>query len=112
MLSSLSSYLLQALLSLVLCTKPLVVTPHIASTRQLALELVSTSVKMDTTSGPGPSDAPQSYDEPIVARKELWSYYCMYYSTPLGHHRLTARHKYITMGVTCVGSSLAVWMFV
>ena len=27
-----------------------------------------------------PAIAPPSYDEPIVTRKELWSYYCMSYT--------------------------------
>ena len=61
--------------------------PHLASAGQLAPELVSPSVKVDDsaiTGDPCPAVSPQSYDEPIVTRKELWSYYCVYYSSPSG----------------------------
>ncbi|KAH9986350.1 MFS general substrate transporter [Russula compacta] len=56
-------------------------SPHITSTGQLTLELVSPSVKVDdsaTTGDPCPAVSPQNYDEPIVTRKELWSYYLYY----------------------------------
>jgi hypothetical protein len=60
-----------------------------------------------------PVFSPRISDEPIVTRKELWSYYRMYRSSSImtftvtwlsWAHGLTACNQYITMEIMCVDS--------
>jgi hypothetical protein len=52
-------------------------TGHPASTQKRIHPVIG---KDDEASTDIPLDSPPISDEPIVTRKELWSYYCIYYS--------------------------------
>ena len=45
---------------------------------------------------------PDSYDEPVVTQRELWSYYCVYHYIHLSFAILSTASQYIPLGITYV----------
>jgi hypothetical protein len=85
---------------------------HPGATGHPAREPVFPDVRKDDTVGTNaPVVSPQSYDEPIVTRKELWAYYCKCISSSRypGSQFVTAVFQYITMETTWAHSPTYCW---
>lgn len=78
---------------------------HSGATGHPAPEPVFPDARKDDMVGTdAPVVSPQSYDEPIVTRKELWAYYCK--CTVYHHHGFHAHYFYCCVPVYYNGDNV------